>query len=419
MFPVPPSTSPAAVVAGLGGNFDTGAALMSPTTAASVLATYLGQVPSVTRPPAVGFIGLLLLAYIAVVGLVLVAVFCWHRRRAVVWATVPTLAITAALAAILAGVGAGSGPLVNEVRVSQVTPNGHLAQVLSLGIVELPGGGSRRVDLASPGSETVPPGLIGNLAAGAMPEVTVGQRQRLPGTGVPGTSVMIRGGPRSRGGWAVSETERLAGSIHADVTQNGTVLLGTSGNDRREIDRRRGGPGIGRGRAGTGLAAARPLHAVQVGGLPQQQPVAASLWRARADLTRPNFIRWSRDGQRRAGHRHRGRRAAVGPVDAPVLYDCRGPKGRGGQKASANGARRPGRLVLDRAGRSTRVCSHGGEQVVPARRRQPRTSGYHRRNRRLSPATRASTSPCQTYLGSWSGRRASPVKRSMRSRRVR
>ena len=195
VFPVPPSTSPAAVVAGLGGNFDTGAALMSPTTAASVLATYLGQVPSVTRPPAVGFIGLLLLAYIAVVGLVLVAVFCWHRRRAVVWATVPTLAITAALAAILAGVGTGSGPLVNEVRVSEVTPNGHLAQVLSLGMVQLPGGGSRRVDLASPGSETVSPNLIGNLAAGAGAEVTVGQRQRRPGTGVPGTSVMIRGGP--------------------------------------------------------------------------------------------------------------------------------------------------------------------------------------------------------------------------------
>ena len=168
---------------------------MSPTTAASVLATYLGQVPSVTRPPAVGFIGLLLLGYVAVVGLVLVAVFRWHRRRAVVWAAVPTLAITAVLAAVLAGVGAGSGPVVNEVRVSQVTPSGRLAQVLSLGVVQLPGGGSRRVDLSSPGSETVSPGLIGNLAAGAGAEVTVGQRERLPGTGGPGTTVTIRGAP--------------------------------------------------------------------------------------------------------------------------------------------------------------------------------------------------------------------------------
>ena len=204
---------------------------MSPTTAASVLATYLGQVPSVTRPPAAGFIGLLLLLYIAVVGLVLVAVFCWHRRRAVVWVTVPTLAITAALAAMLAGVGAGSGPLVNEVRVSQVTPSSRLAQVLSLGVVQLPGGGSRRVDLSSPGSETVSPGLVGNLAAGAGAEVTVGQRPRLSGTGVPGTTVIIHGGPESRAGWAVSETERLAGSIHADVARHGTVLLGTVRND--------------------------------------------------------------------------------------------------------------------------------------------------------------------------------------------
>ena len=98
-------------------------------------------------------------------------------------------------------------------------------------MVQLPGGGSRRVDLSSPGSETVSPGLIGNLAAGAGAEVTVGQRQILPGTGVPGTSVMSTRRARSRGGWAVSETERLAGSIHADVTQNGTVLLGTVRND--------------------------------------------------------------------------------------------------------------------------------------------------------------------------------------------
>jgi hypothetical protein len=226
VFPVPPSNVPAGVVARLGGNFDTGSSLLSPATAAGVLASYLGQAPAVTRPPAVGFIGLLLAGYIALVGLVLLAVFRQHRRRAVVWAAVPTLALTAVLAASLAGVGTGSRPLVDEVRVSQLTPGDHVAQVLSLGMVQLPRGGARRIDLAGSGPAAPSPGLVGNLAAGSGADVTVSQPQAPSAT-----SVTVSGPPKARGGWSASETVHLPGTVRADVTQQGGVLLGKVRND--------------------------------------------------------------------------------------------------------------------------------------------------------------------------------------------
>jgi hypothetical protein len=226
VYPVPPSNSPPGVVAKLGGNFDTGSSLMSPITAISVLAAYFGQAPAVTRPPAAGFLGLLLLGYVALVGLVLSMVFGRHRRRAVAWAAVPTLAITAAVATSLAGVGAGGGPLVQEVRLAQLPAGGHLAQVLSLGMVQLPGGGSQRVELSGLSSAVLAPPLVGNLALGRGTEVTVG-----PGPMLQGISVTVSGGPRSRGGWAASETAGVSGSIRAHVTQSGDVLIGTVRND--------------------------------------------------------------------------------------------------------------------------------------------------------------------------------------------
>ena len=226
VFPVPPSNAPAGVVAGLGGNFDTGSSLMSPATAAGVLASYLGGAPAVTRPPAAGFIGLLLAAYIALVGLVLFAVFRRHHRRATVWAAVPTLALTAVLAASLAGVGTGNRPLLDEVRVSQLSPGGHVAQVLSLGMVQLPGGGSRRIALAGGGPAAPSPALVGNLAAGSGAEVTVSQLQAPSAAGV-----TVSGPPKARGGWSASETVHVPGSVRADVTQQGGAIVGTVRND--------------------------------------------------------------------------------------------------------------------------------------------------------------------------------------------
>ena len=105
----------------------------------------------------------------------LFAVVGHRRRRTLVWAAVPALAITAVLAASLTGIGTGNGPLVQEVRISQVSPGGHLAQVTSLGMVQLPAGGSRRVQLASPTPDVQAPALVGNLAAATGAAVTVGQ----------------------------------------------------------------------------------------------------------------------------------------------------------------------------------------------------------------------------------------------------
>jgi hypothetical protein len=247
VFPVPPAGATPSVVAKLGGNFDTGSALMSPVTAVSVLAGYLEQAPAVTRPPAVSFLGLLLLGYIVVVGLVLLAItalparthgrsssFKSHvqaRRRALVGVVVPALAIIGVLSTGVAGVGGGSGPLVQEIRVSQLPPDGHMAQVVSMGMVQLPNGGSRRIELSSPSADgglpTVP-ALVGNLAAGAGVGVSVGQ-----GRAPLSSSVTVNGRARSRGGWSASESVHLAGSVTAHTNQSGDFLVGVVDNHLR------------------------------------------------------------------------------------------------------------------------------------------------------------------------------------------
>jgi hypothetical protein len=235
VFPVAPSGAPPSVVASLGGNFDSGAALMSPGTAVNVLTGYLGQAPALARPPAVGFLALLLFGYIFVVGIVLVAVVSRARRRVLVWAVVPALAIAAVLTASVTGIGGGSSPVVQEVRVAQLPPGGHLAQVVSMGLVQLPHGGSRRIELSSLPTEVqqqadgltlIGPGLVGNLAAGAGAHVSIGQGHA-QGT----TSITVSGPPRSRGGWSASGTVDLAGSVAARTVENGDLLSGTVHND--------------------------------------------------------------------------------------------------------------------------------------------------------------------------------------------
>jgi hypothetical protein len=226
VFPVPPSSAPASVVAKLGGNFDTGSALMSPSAAVSVLAGYLGQAPSVTRPPSVSLLGLLLAGYVVVVALVLFGVIGRARRRVLAWAAVPAIAILGVVTAGLTGIGVGDGPLVQEIRISQLSPGGHLAQVTSLGMVQLPGGGSRRVELASLTPDVQAPALVGNLAVATGAAVTVGQ-----GPALLTTSVTVSGRPRSRGGWSASEIVHLPGTVHADAAEYGGLVVGAIRND--------------------------------------------------------------------------------------------------------------------------------------------------------------------------------------------
>ncbi len=230
VFPVAPSSAPPSVEASLGGNFDTGAALMSPATAVNVLSGYLGHAPTLTKPPAVGLLGFVLFGYVFVVGIVLVVVLSRARRRVLVWAVVPVLAVAGVLTASVTGIGGGSSPLVQEVRVSQLPPGGHLAQVLSMGMVQLPYGGSRRLQLSNPPSGVLQgpggPTLVDNLAAGRGVHVSIGQG-RTPFS----TSVTVSGPPNSRGGWSASGTVDLAGSVAARTTENGDLLSGSVRND--------------------------------------------------------------------------------------------------------------------------------------------------------------------------------------------
>ena len=62
--------------------------------------------------------------------------------------------------------------MVNEVRVTQLVPGSHLAQLISLGAVYLPRGGSEAVDLS--GQFSSPPALIGDLGADAGAQLAVG-----------------------------------------------------------------------------------------------------------------------------------------------------------------------------------------------------------------------------------------------------
>jgi hypothetical protein len=93
-------------------------------------------------------------------------------------------------------------------------------------MVQLPGGGSHRIELAGAGSAVPSPGLVGNLAAGSGTDVTVSQLQAPSAA-----SVTVSGPPKARGGWSASETVHLPGSIRADVTQQGGTLLGQVRND--------------------------------------------------------------------------------------------------------------------------------------------------------------------------------------------
>ena len=86
--------------------------------------------------------------------------------------------------------------MVNEVRVTQLVPGSHLAQLISLGAVYLPRGGSEDVDLS--GQFSSPPALIGDLGADAGAQLAVGapvgdrQLRRQGGAVAPGSTSTSR-----------------------------------------------------------------------------------------------------------------------------------------------------------------------------------------------------------------------------------
>jgi hypothetical protein len=202
-------------------------ALLSPTTASQGLLGYLEQMPGAS-PPTAYVLGLLLLGYVLVVG-----PFCFWaltrlRRRELAWVTVPCLAVVGGLVLYATGAGVERRAMVNEVRVTQLVPGSHLAQLISLGAVYLPRGGSQEVALT--GQFSSPPALIGDLGADAGAQLAVGATAS---AGAPSeqVSLAVHGPSNSLGGWGASGTTHLAGTVSADVAESNGSLAGTVTNN--------------------------------------------------------------------------------------------------------------------------------------------------------------------------------------------
>jgi hypothetical protein len=203
-------------------------ALLSPTTASQGLLGYLEQMPGAAPPTAYVF-GLLLVGYVLVVGPLCFWALTRLRRRDLAWVAVPCLAIMGGLVLYLTGAGVGRRVVVNEVRVTQLAPGSHLAQLISLGAVYLPHGGSQNVDLT--GQFSSPPALIGDLGADAGAQLAVGATAVRAGATSEQVSLTVRGASNSLGGWGASGTTHLAGTVTASVTDSNGELVGKVTNN--------------------------------------------------------------------------------------------------------------------------------------------------------------------------------------------
>ena len=215
-------------------------ALLSPTTASQGLLGYLEQMPGASPPNAYIF-GVLLIGYVLIAGPLCFWALTRLRRRELVWAAVPCLAIAGGLVLYVTGAGVERRAMVNEVRVTQLVPGSHLAQLISLGAVYLPRGGSEDVDLS--GQFSSPPALIGDLGADAGAQLAVGAPVGATassggaggGGGAVGTgqhvNLRVYGTGNSLGGWGASGTTRLRGTVTANVAESNGALVGKVSND--------------------------------------------------------------------------------------------------------------------------------------------------------------------------------------------
>ena len=212
-------------------------ALLSPTTASQGLLGYLEQMPGASPPNAYVF-GVLLIGYVLIAGPLCFWALTRLRRRELVWAAVPCLAIAGGLVLYVTGAGVERRAVVNEVRVTQLVPGSHLAQLISLGAVYLPRGGSADVDLS--GQFSSPPALIGDLGADAGAQLAIGapvgetaSSGAMGGAGGAGQHVnlTVYGTGNSLGGWGASGTTRLRGTVTANVAESNGALVGKVSND--------------------------------------------------------------------------------------------------------------------------------------------------------------------------------------------
>jgi hypothetical protein len=231
LFPVDPGSLPPSAVARLGTDGTTGAGLMSAVPAEDALVGYLEQAPVVRAPPSATFVGLLFVGYVLLVGPACFLVLARLRRPQLAWVAVPFLAISVLVVAIAAS--PRGDPVVQEIDVAQVAPDEHVAQVMALDVVPLPGGNSRRFELrlsrpagTGPAGSPTAPALVGDLGPTNSAWLEVG-----PGSTPSSTNVTVSGRPRSFGGWVESEQVELTGALHATVTAYGNVVDGIVTND--------------------------------------------------------------------------------------------------------------------------------------------------------------------------------------------
>jgi hypothetical protein len=222
LYPAPPGDLPPAALARLGTDATTRPALTSPGPAENALAGYLEQAPIERPPPSATFVGLLLLGYVLLAGPVCFMVLTRLRRRQLAWVLVPGLAVAATLVAVEAS--PRGSPTVQEVNVAQVAPGAHLAQVTTLDVAPLSGGGTRRFELVEAASAAL--ALPAEVTPGAVGRLVVAP-ERAPSA----VKVAVGGQRGSSGGWAEAEQVHLAGTLRTAVAAYGNVVGGRVTND--------------------------------------------------------------------------------------------------------------------------------------------------------------------------------------------
>ena len=188
-----------------------------PDRAGAAFAAYMEQIPGASLP-SVHFLGLLLLGYVVVAGPLCFLVLARLHRRHLAWVVVPALAVAAALVAWGSGAGMDRAPLLDQLRVDQLVPGSPQAEVLSLGAVYLPRGGSHRVTLGGGGLVTA----WGAMGGG---QLTIG-----PGEAPGDDQLKVSGSNNSLGGWAAVQDVRINGMVGVSAHFAGSTVEGTVTN---------------------------------------------------------------------------------------------------------------------------------------------------------------------------------------------
>lgn len=194
--------------ASVGSGIDTRSQLLEPAVA---------SLPGVVLPSE-GFLEIVLIVYIVVVGPANYLVLRWRRRRDLAWITVPVISIVGAAMAYGTGLGVGThGMVANTVRIAQLQAGQSRAFTESYTAVYVPHGGTH-VATTDGGYVTGMQGLPGTETG-----VTV------EGAGSTNVSV-VNATPASVHGFSTAGFASLNGRIDASLSASGATLDGSVTN---------------------------------------------------------------------------------------------------------------------------------------------------------------------------------------------